>query len=41
MLELIKRFIVVAKQETSFGNIELVLLEDIDNNSEFELEFTE
>lgn len=41
MLELIKRFIVVANQETRFGDINLVLLEEMDNISEFELEFTE
>lgn len=41
MLELIKRFILVAKQDTNFSEIELVLLEDLDSNSEFNSEFIE
>lgn len=41
MLELIKRFVLVAKQDTNFSEIELVLLEDLDSNSEFDSEFIE
>lgn len=41
VLELIKRFIVVAKQDTSFSEIKLELLNDMDDNSDYEIEFAE
>lgn len=41
MLELIKRFMVTANQESRFGDIELIPLENIESSSDFELEFAE
>ncbi|MDH3943037.1 MAG: segregation/condensation protein A, partial [Anaerolineae bacterium] len=41
MLELVKRFLVVAKQDSRFGEIELTTMDDLDAHTEFELEFIE
>ncbi|MCH7664200.1 MAG: segregation/condensation protein A [Chloroflexi bacterium] len=41
ILELVKRYLVSAEQSTRFGDIEIISLEDIDDSSEFDIEFSE